>query len=96
MSFTVGQKLYITPIRFWETAEPETAILVEPDNGSTHLMVFHDGYGHNVYVQKDKTFATPEEVAKDIEIKLAAREAEIETEVNEIIERIMSRFKNKP
>lgn len=87
---TPGQTVYITPIRFWETRELVTGTVKEvcADN---FMYLFHNEYGHDVYVSKDKIFATPEEAQIRIDQMIEQREKEIEAETEIILQRILER-----
>lgn len=68
MGWPVGTKLFFVPIRFWEIQEPETGHVVEhnvcgtviPDGegDDRFTYVYHDGYGHTVYMQRPRCFTT--------------------------------------
>jgi hypothetical protein len=78
-AFAKNQKLFFVPIRYWEEKEPETGHLVvdkdhpRDDPTAAHVYVYHDGYGHNVYMDRARTFATRDEAIAVAERLAAAR-----------------------
>ena len=52
MMYYDGDTVWLPPIRYWEDPTPERCTVVERQGGDhlEHLYVYHEGYGHNVYV----------------------------------------------
>ncbi len=100
-AFTDKQKLFFVPIRYWETQEPETGHLVidgdHPYNlDSAHVYVFHDGYGHGVYMDRNRTFATREEaIARANEMK-AEKDAEEDRQLDLMMQRMHGTAPEEP
>jgi len=89
-----GTPVFFVPIRYWETQEPETGSIAdhgeELERDVNFVYAFHNVYGHNVYMSAASTFLTREEaVAAALRLK-AEYEAELETEIQEIMARILA------
>jgi hypothetical protein len=103
-TFTPSDKLFFVPIRFWEEQEPETGRLADPDSDNdsdvldpedyeddptnAHVYVYHDGYGHNVYMDRDRTFASREEAIADAHRRIAEKDAKEDAEMEIIMKRM--------
>lgn len=69
MRFKKGDVVWRVPIRYWEDQTPERCVVVSDDEAShpardalehadvcKGLLVFHEGYGHEVYVPHDGVY----------------------------------------
>lgn len=70
--FKVGQVVWDVPIRYWEETQPTRCVVTEVWD-SHSLMVHHDGYGHEVAVNKADVFDTVEEAVAEAERRALAK-----------------------
>lgn len=111
-AFKPSDKLFFVPIRFWETQEPETGRLANPDADddsdvldpedyednpeSAHVYVYHDGYGHNVYMDRSRTFASREEAIADAHRRIAEKDAAEDAQMELIMQRMAGTAEPEP
>jgi hypothetical protein len=97
--WAVGTRLWFVPIRFWETTEPQTGHVAEhvvvgnvrPDDSSdNHVYAYHDGYGHNVYMERADSFETPEAAVAEAERRAAEKAAKDKAEFDEWWSRVIA------
>ncbi len=86
--------LFFVPIRYWESKEPLTGHLVEKNGDS--IYAYHDGYGHNVYMNAKDVFLTREEAIAEAERRIVERDAQAEAEVEEMMARIDGTHQEEP
>lgn len=82
-----GTPLFFVPIRYWENDQPETGHLVK-DEGGDSLYVYHDGYGHNVYMPRDRSFTTREAAVAEAHRLAAEKQAKDDGEFEEMMARM--------
>jgi len=97
LGWEIGTKLFFVPIRFWEPYEIETGTVVEHDvcgeikpdlHTDRHVYVFHDGYGHTVYMRRESSFLTRAEVDAQVEALRAEKLAEEEAALDAFMARV--------
>lgn len=82
----LGQPLYTLPIRFWEISEPIPCMLVSLDGVP---LVWHMGWGQDVYISASDLFTTREAARAEIQ----ARRRKWEVEQDEARERCHRRWR---
>ena len=80
------ERMWIVPIRFWEYSDLETIEVTIKE--SSHVYGMHSGYGHNVYVDRSRCFATPEEANREIARLREEYNAELDRQTAEIMKQL--------
>ncbi len=98
-----GTPIFYVPIRYWEVQEPETGHMVDVGdegreihaNDPNFIYAFHDGYGHNVYLDAKRAFLTHDEAVTEAHRLKAEYEEKAEAEFQVVFAKIMADLKAK-
>ncbi|RWB95606.1 MAG: hypothetical protein EOQ56_28065 [Mesorhizobium sp.] len=97
----VGTRLFFVPIRFWEDYPIETGYVAEhttfegevvPSWSQDHVYAFHDGYGHNVYMQAPRSFLTEAEALAEKERLATEKKVKDDEEFEVVWQRIKEKM----
>jgi hypothetical protein len=96
IQYPEGTPLFFVPIRYWEVQEPETGHALGEKNDGKHVYVYHDGYGHNVYMDATRTFDTREEAITEAFRLKDLKQKEEDDEFDQMMARVHGTAKVEP
>ena len=99
MNYPIGTRLFFVPIRYWEDHYPiETGYIaghtIHPDDvpavlwNTNDVYAFHDGYGHNVYMQTSRVFLTLEDAINGRKVMIKVMESKEKEEMEFFMSKI--------
>ena len=90
IKFRKTDELWLVPIRYWETVEPERVVVWEDADERAalgYLYVYHDGYGHDTYVPAERCYASRENAIKAAQLLADLRALKKEDEAEYILDK---------